>query len=155
MVPASEAPVLAEGKTKKIIDFGGGQVLVRSKDDITAGDGAKHDVIAGKAALSTATTSNVFRLLKGVGILVAFDAQENETEFIAPKCRMLPFEVVVRREAHGSYLKRYPGATKGDVFSDLELEFFLKTSGKRWEEHELPKDDPLAIPEGDPKRYLI
>lgn len=149
MVPASEAPVLAEGKTKKIIDFGGGQVLVRSKDDITAGDGAKHDVIAGKAALSTATTSNVFRLLKGVGILVAFDAQENETEFIAPKCRMLPFEVVVRREAHGSYLKRYPGATKGDVFSDLELEFFLKTSGKRWEEHELPKDDPLAIPEGD------
>ena len=149
MVLTSEAIVLVEGKTKRIIDLGGGQVLVWAKDDITAGDGAKHDIIAGKAVLSTATTSNVFRLLKGVGIPVAFDVRENKTGFIAPKCRMVPFEVVIRREAHGSYLKRHPGVTKGNVFPDLELEFFLKTSGRQWEEHELPKDDPLAIPEGD------
>lgn len=149
MIPTSEGVVLDEGKTKEIFDLGDGQVLVRSKDDITAGDGAKHDIIAGKAALSTATTSNVFRLLKSVGVPVAFDVQESETEFLAPKCQIVPFKVVVRREAHGSYLKRHPGVTKGTVFPDLVLEFFVKTSGKRWGEHELPKDDPLAVPKGD------
>ncbi len=52
-----------EGKTKIIIDAGDGTVLIRSKDEITAGDGAKHDVIEGKAASSTTTTCNIFRLL--------------------------------------------------------------------------------------------
>jgi phosphoribosylaminoimidazole-succinocarboxamide synthase len=47
--------VLIEGKTKVIADAGGGEVLIRSKDDITAGDGAKHDVLDGKAAASTRT----------------------------------------------------------------------------------------------------
>lgn len=37
-----------EGKTKVVIDAGDGTVLIRSKDDITAGDGEKHDVIDGK-----------------------------------------------------------------------------------------------------------
>lgn len=39
-----------EGKTKIITDAGDGTVLVRSKDDITAGDGAKHDVRRGRAS---------------------------------------------------------------------------------------------------------
>lgn len=37
--------------------------LVRTKDNITAGDGAKHDVMAGKAELATRTTCNVFDYL--------------------------------------------------------------------------------------------
>ena len=41
--------VLAEGKTKKIIrrsdDPNPNFVYITSKDDITAGDGAKHDII--------------------------------------------------------------------------------------------------------------
>ena len=38
----------------------------------TGGDGAKHDVIPDKGALATATTCNVFRLLKACGLPVAF-----------------------------------------------------------------------------------
>src|SRR5687768_5958541 len=49
----------AEGKTKVVEDAGGGEVLIRSKDDITAGDGAVRDVLDGKAAASTRTTSNI------------------------------------------------------------------------------------------------
>lgn len=56
-----------EGKTKVIIDAGDGTVLIRSKDDITADDGARRDVIVGKGASSTTTTCNVFRLLEGAG----------------------------------------------------------------------------------------
>lgn len=144
--------VIAEGKTKIIAkspDDNDTYVYVISKDDITAGDGAKHDIIQGKAALATQTTCNVFRLLKACGIPVAFDEQVNETIFTAPLCDMLPYEVVVRREAHGSYLKRAPHLMKGHVFPRLVLEFFLKTSGKKWKFHALECDDPYMIHRSD------
>lgn len=137
--------LIAEGKTKiiRISPRDPQRVLVASKDDITAGDGAKHDLIEGKAALSTRTTCNVFRLLKACGLPVAFDEQVDEKTFLAPLCRMLPYEVVVRREAHGSFLKRMPGLAKGHLFPRLLVEFFLKTNGRKWKEHALLCDDPL------------
>src|SRR5690348_9077758 len=95
--------LLAEGKTKIIRATNHPErVMIVSKDDITAGDGAKHDLIAGKAALSTKTTCSVFRLLKECGLPVGFEEQVDEKTFISPRCSMLPYEVVVRREAHGS-----------------------------------------------------
>ncbi|MBI2039344.1 MAG: phosphoribosylaminoimidazolesuccinocarboxamide synthase [Candidatus Niyogibacteria bacterium] len=139
--------VIAEGKTKIIrsIRQRPDLVLVESKNDITAGDGKKHDVMEGKAEWSTATTCNVFRLLKRAGIPVAFVDRLDKTHFYARRCEMLPYEVVVRREAHGSYLKRHPDVAKGFRFSELEVEFFLKTTEKRWGDYKLPKDDPLIV----------
>jgi len=85
----------------------------------------------------------VFRLLKACGLPVAFDEQVDATTFLAPLCKMLPYEVVVRREAHGSYLKRMPGLAKGHLFPKLLVEFFLKTNGRKWNQHTLLCDDPL------------
>lgn len=138
---------MTEGKTKKIhlIKSGSDLVTVISKDDITAGDGAKHDIIPDKGRLATATTSNVFRLLKACGLPVAFVEQDSATSFIAPKCQMLPYEVVARREAHGSYLKRNPHFSKGQLFPQLIVEFFLKTKDKNWKGKPLVCDDPLLI----------
>lgn len=136
--------LLAEGKTKIICATENpDRVMIVSKDDITAGDGAKHDLIEGKAVLSTKTTCNVFRLLKACGLAVGFEEQVDEKSFISPRCEMLPYEVVVRREAHGSYLKRSPGMAKGHLFSKLLVEFFLKTKDRVWKEHPLLCDDPL------------
>jgi len=148
---------LSEGKTKRIfpIPENPAKVRIESKDDITAGDGAKHDIINGKAALATRTTCNVFRLLRECGIPVAFEGQDGVTKFIADKCVMLPYEVVVRREAHGSYLKRAPHLTKGQVFPRLVLEFYLKTSGKKWKENTLICDDPLMIHDGERAEILL
>jgi phosphoribosylaminoimidazole carboxylase / phosphoribosylaminoimidazole-succinocarboxamide synthase len=139
--------LVAEGKTKKIYQVAGssGLVALVSKDDITAGDGAKHDVIPDKGSLANATTCNVFRLLKACGIPVAFATQVSSTAFIAPQCRMLPYEVVVRREAHGSYLKRNPHIAKGQLFPRLIVEFFLKTKDRNWQGKSLLCDDPLLM----------
>ena len=147
-IPAKKSPpgaLVTEGKTKRIHRINGGSDLVTviSKDDITAGDGAKHDVIPDKGRLANATTSNVFRLLKACGLPVAFVEQESATSFVAPNCRMLPYEVVVRREAHGSYLKRNPHFSKGQLFPKLIVEFFLKTKEKNWKGKALACDDPL------------
>ncbi len=153
----TEVQPISEGKTKRIFSIPGSPARVRieSKDDITAGDGAKHDIINGKAALATRTTCNVFRLLQACDIPVAFEGQDGATEFFADKCIMLPYEVVVRREAHGSYLKRAPHLMKGQVFPRLVLEFFLKTSGKKWKESTLICDDPLMIHDGDGVQILL
>lgn len=137
--------LVTEGKTKKIHRIAGSSdlVLVVAKDDITAGDGAKHDIIPEKGRLATATTCNVFRLLKACGLPVGFAEQDSPISFLAPVCTMLPYEVVVRREAHGSYLKRNPHIAKGQLFPQLIVEFYLKTKDKSWKGKPLVADDPL------------
>jgi len=141
----SPGALINEGKTKKIHRINGNSelVLVVAKDDITAGDGAKHDIIPDKGRLATATTCNVFRLLKACGLPVGFIEQDSSTSFLAPQCTMLPYEVVVRREAHGSYLKRNPHIAKGQLFPQLLVEFYLKTKDKNWKGKPLIADDPL------------
>jgi phosphoribosylaminoimidazole carboxylase PurE protein len=136
--------LVTEGKTKKIFRINGSEfVSVVAKDDITAGDGAKHDVIPDKGQLANQTTCNVFRLLKACGLPIAFEEQDSATSFVAPPCTMLPYEVVVRREAHGSALKRSPHFAKGQLFSRLLVEFYLKTKDKNWKGKPLVADDPL------------
>jgi phosphoribosylaminoimidazole-succinocarboxamide synthase len=117
---------------------------VWSKEDITAGNGARHDVMKGKDAIANQTTVNIFRFLQACGLSsLAFVDGYNPTAFLAYECKMLPYEVIVRREAHGSYLKRFPNAKKGDVLNRLLVQFFLKTSGQVWDGTQLPCDDPL------------
>src|SRR5262245_24368311 len=137
--------LVIEGKTKKIhkLKDTPGLVALVAKDDITAGDGAKHDVIQDKGRLATATTCNVVRLLNACGLPVAFEEQDSPTSFIGAECRMLPYEVVVRREAHGSYLKRNPHIFRGQLFPKLIVELYLKTKDKDWKGKTLVCDDPL------------
>lgn len=140
--------LIVEGKTKSVHEVKNNDselVLLISKDDITAGDGMKHDTIPGKGKLANETTCNVFRLLKECGLPVAFEGQDNVNSFVAPRCTMLPYEVVVRREAHGSYLKRNPHLSKGQLFPQLLVEFFLKTKDKNWKGKPLVCDDPLMV----------
>jgi len=157
VTPRSLGSLVAEGKTKKIYLTKGSNDLVTvvAKDDITAGDGAKHDVIPDKGRLATATTSNVFRLLKACGIPVAFVEQVDGITFSAPKCEMLPYEVVARREAHGSYLKRNPHLTKGQLFPKLIVEFYLKTKDKDWKGKPLVADDPFMRYEDGAKQIEL
>jgi phosphoribosylaminoimidazole carboxylase / phosphoribosylaminoimidazole-succinocarboxamide synthase len=150
--------LINEGKTKKIYRIKGKSDLVSviAKDDITAGDGAKHDIIPDKGRVATATTSNVFRLLKACGLPIAFIEQDSATSFVAPNCVMLPYEVVVRREAHGSYLKRNPHLAKGQLFPHLLVEFYLKTKDKTWKGKPLVSDDPLLqYADGDAQMRLF
>ena len=130
-------------------------MTVVAKDDITAGDGAKHDIIPDKGRLATATTCNVFRLLKACGLPVAFVEQDSAISFVSPKCDMLPYEVVVRREAHGSYLKRNPHLSKGQLFPQALVEFYLKTKDKNWKGKPLIADDPFMQFAEDAKQIRL
>jgi phosphoribosylaminoimidazole-succinocarboxamide synthase len=124
--PSERFAALNEGKTKVILDAGDGTVLIRSKDDITAGDGGRHDVIDGKAASSTTTTCNVFRLLDTKGVPTHFVEQIDAITFRARNVDMIPLELVARRIATGGFLDRNPDVADGTVFADLVFEVFEK-----------------------------
>ena len=64
---------LAEGKTKVIckVKDAAGMVVVRSKDRITAGDGARAHDMAGKSVISTSTNCSVFELLNKAGAVAS------------------------------------------------------------------------------------
>lgn len=131
---------LAEGKTKIIYAHPTDPELAYMvhKDSISAGDGARRNVIEGKGALSCRTTSNVFKLLDRAGLPTHFVEKLDDTTMLVRRCRMIPLEVVMRRIAAGSYLKRHPEVTEGTRFEPLLVEFFLKDDARH---------DPQIMPE--------
>ncbi len=138
---------LAEGKTKIIwLTTWPEAVRIESKDDITAGDGAKKDVIKNKGVLSTETTCNCLALLEINGIPTHLITRLTSRVFLARKVKMIPIELVARRIATGSYLKRNPEVTEGTIFQGLVFEPFYKKD----ELH-----DPLMIWNKDKERFEL
>jgi len=125
-------PLLVEGKTKQIYadQHDAALVYMISKDQITAGDGVRRNVISGKSRLSTITTANIFRLLNAAGISTHFVEQIDETTLLVKRCDMLPIEHVQRRIATGSYLKRHPEINEGTRFDPVLVETFLKDDAR-------------------------
>ena len=68
---------------------------------------------------------------------------------------MLPYEVVARREAHGSYFKRNPQLAKGQLFPQSLVEFYLKTKDKNWKGKPLVADDPFMQFADDAKEIKL
>ncbi len=121
-------PMLAEGKTKVIYEHPDQEDMVYMvhKDGITAGDGARRNTLPGKGALACRTTSNVFYLLEDEGIDTHYVGMVAENVNIVSRCEMIPIEVVMRRIATGSFLRRNPDVQEGTRFEPVMVETFLK-----------------------------
>lgn len=125
--------VLAEGKTKVILATQEeGQVSIHLKPVLTAGDGAKRDVVEGVASCKTTQVCNIYTLLRDKGVGNHFLWKRDATSFQAKWCKMIPLEVVVRRRvpARSSYLKRNPEVKEGTVFKKLVVELFFKDDSR-------------------------
>ncbi len=145
---ANDRTLIAQGKTKMIftVPDAPGKVDIESTDDITAGDGAKHDVMEGKAVYATTTTCNCFEALRYAGIPTHYIKQVDERTFRADRMNMIPIELVARRIATGSYLKRYPETLEGTIFDNLVVEFFLKDDANH---------DPMMVVDPVGERVLF
>lgn len=123
---------LTEGKTKIVYAHpsDGSLAVMVQKDSISAGDGARRNTIAGKGALSGRTAANVFALLNRSGITTHFVDSPAPEVMSVRRCQMIPLEVVMRRLATGSYLKRHPGTAEGARFDPPLVEFFLKDDAR-------------------------
>ena len=125
-------PKLAEGKTKIIYAHASDPHLavMVQKDNISAGDGARRNTIAGKGALSGRTAANVFALLNRSGLATHYLDSPEPGVMVVRRCQMIPLEVVMRRLAAGSYLKRHPESAEGARFDPPQVEFFLKDDAR-------------------------
>lgn len=122
---------LAEGKTKIVYENANDDysVFMYFKDDMTAGDGEKHDVFAGIGLISWEVNRNLFRALRSVvptHYIVSPEERYAVVRRLDNHPGAVPLEIVVRRVATGSYLKRFPDAQEGDFFDPLKIEFFYK-----------------------------
>jgi len=122
---------IASGKTKVLYENPGhaDQSVVVQTDNISAGDGARRNVIPGKGRLAAQTTARVFRLLNLCGLPTHYlsgGEDDDNNEMLVRRCNMLPLEVVVRGVAAGSFVRRNPGVARGMLLVPRVIEFFLK-----------------------------
>ncbi len=119
--------LLYEGKGKQLFaSETEGELIQVFKDDATAFDGEKHDVIAGKGELNCAISTYFFESLHEAGVATHFIRREGPREMRVRRLDMIPVEVVVRNVAAGSICKRL-GLEEGLELPRPLTELFYKS----------------------------
>lgn len=117
---------LYEGKAKILWETEDPAYMVQEfKNDATAFDGTKHEVIEGKGRLNNLISSHLFSLLNAEGIRTHFVERISDNEMVVERLEMLLVEVVVRNIAAGSLVRRL-GIPEGTRFNPPIVEFYLK-----------------------------
>ncbi len=137
---------ITEGKTKIIYENPKDPktVYMVFKDDITAGDGVKHDRISGKAKVDWKTNRDIYEFLNRQKVRTHYVCSPQEKVSLVKKLdRKINLEVVSRRIAAGSILK-WGNISEGKRFDPVITQFHYK-------------DDPLHDPMLDDKYidYII
>ena len=129
---------LYEGKAKVIFDGPEAGTLVQYfKDDATAFNAQKKDVINGKGILNNYISEHIMLTVRELGIPNHFISRMNDREQLIHKLEIIPVEVVVRNVAAGSICSRL-GLKEGTMLNNTLIEFCLKDDSL---------GDPLIAPE--------
>ena len=130
-----------EGKAKILYEGPEPGTLVQYfKDDATAGNGEKKDVIEGKGVLNNRLSEFFMMGLGAIGVPTHFIRRLNMREQLIRQVEIIPLEVIVRNYAAGSMAKRL-GMEEGTVLPRPIVEFSYK-------------DDNLGDPMV-PEEYII
>ena len=117
---------LYEGKAKVIFDGPEDGTLVQYfKDDATAFNAQKKDVISGKGVLNNYISEHIMQAVEQIGIPTHFLERLNDREQLIRKLEIIPVEIVVRNVAAGSICPRL-GIEEGSALPNTLVEFCLK-----------------------------
>ncbi len=95
------------------------------KDDATAFNAEKHDVIEGKGVLNNRLSEFFMSGLNAIGVPTHFIKRINMREQLIRQVEIIPLEVVVRNVAAGSFSKRL-GLEEGTALPRPIVEFYYK-----------------------------
>ena len=100
--------VFCEGKTKILYNVkDDDRILVqRFKDDVTANNGKKHEVMKKKGFYCNQISSKVFEKLESVSVPTHYISRYNDNSMVIKKTKPIPLEVVIRKYPAGSLVKR-------------------------------------------------
>ena len=120
---------LYEGKAKVIFEGPEDGTLVQYfKDDATAFNAQKKDVITGKGVLNNYISEHIMQAVEQIGIPTHFLERLNDREQLIRELEIIPVEIVVRNVAAGSICPRL-GLEEGSALPSTLLEFCLKDDG--------------------------
>lgn len=115
-----------EGKAKILYEGPEPGTLIQFfKDDATAFNAKKHEIIEGKGVLNNRISEYIFSNLNKVGIPTHFIKRLNMREQLIKEVEIIPIEVVVRNVAAGSISERL-GIPEGEVLPRSIIEFYYK-----------------------------
>jgi len=115
-----------DGKAKTLYEGPEPGTLIQYfKDDTTAGDGARHEIVDGKGVLNNRISEFIFSKLNNLGIPTHFIRRMNMREQLIKEVEIIPLEVVVRNVAAGSLTKRL-GLEAGTQLPRSIIEFYYK-----------------------------
>lgn len=115
-----------EGKAKTLYEGPEPGTLVQHfKDDMTAFNGERHEVLDGKGVLNNRISEFIFTRLNTLGIPTHFIRRLNMREQLIREVEIIPLEVVVRNVAAGSIAKRL-GLESGTRLPRSIIEFYYK-----------------------------
>lgn len=127
-----------EGKAKVLYEGPEpGTLIQHFKDDATAFNKKKHEIIDGKGVLNNRISEYIFMRLNEIGVPTHFIRRLNMREQLIREVEIIPLEVVVRNVAAGSLAKRL-GLEEGTALPRSIIEFYYKAD-------EL--DDPMVSEE--------
>ena len=118
--------LLYEGKAKQVYKTSDPDLLIQYfKDDATAFNAKKHEVIEGKGVLNNRISEYVFQHLNEIGVPTHFIKRLNMREQLIREVEIIPLEVVVRNVAAGSLSTRL-GLEEGTQLPRSIIEFYYK-----------------------------
>lgn len=85
-----------------------GELLVTFRDDITAFDGGKKDVLTHKGSLNAQVSARLFSLLEEHRIRTHYIRSLDDSSMLVRELEMIPLEIIVRNVAAGSMVRNYP-----------------------------------------------
>ena len=117
---------LYEGKAKVIFDGPeAGTLIQHFKDDATAFNAQKKDVINGKGVINNYISEHIMLAVSELSIPNHFISRINDREQLIRALDIIPIEVVVRNVAAGSICARL-GLEEGAILNNTLIEFCLK-----------------------------
>ncbi len=117
---------LFEGKAKIIYEgTEPGTFIQYFKDDATAFNAEKHEVIAGKGVLNNRISAHLMTKLESIGVPTHFIRSLNMREQLIREVEIIPVELTIRNIAAGSICKRL-GIKEGTVLPQPIVEFYYK-----------------------------
>jgi phosphoribosylaminoimidazole-succinocarboxamide synthase len=115
-----------EGKAKIIYEGPEPGTLIQYfKDDATAFNAKKHEVLSGKGVLNNRISAHIMTKIESIGIPTHFMKSLNMREQLVKEVEIIPLEVVVRNIAAGSLCKRL-GIKEGTIIQRPIVEFYYK-----------------------------
>jgi phosphoribosylaminoimidazole-succinocarboxamide synthase len=115
-----------EGKAKILYEGPEPATLIQHfKDDATAFNNKKHEVVDGKGVLNNRISEYVFQRLNDIGVPTHFIRRLNMREQLIREVEIIPIEVVIRNVAAGSLATRL-GIEEGTQLPRSIIEFYYK-----------------------------